>query len=120
MTEQVVAWMVFVCLAVVVILLLMDTKQQQEPPTGVLTDGWTFASGEAWRGDRLVSGESVSPGEVVSLSGLTPATLKDVCIRVSVMLWLGASQRQVVDFLVELCHSMGDTPLVGDKEFMVR
>jgi len=93
-----------------------EKEPQEAPETLVLTDGWTFATPEAWRGDALVSGHP----EEATTNDLTPATLRDVSVKVAVMLNRGESERRVLNFLAELCHSVGETPLVANKDFMVR
>jgi len=91
-------------------------EPEETPETQVLTDGWTFATPEAWRGDGLVSGHP----EEAPTNSLKPATLRDVSVKVAVMLNRGESERRVINFLAALCDAAGDTPLIGDKDFMVR
>lgn len=88
----------------------------KEQETLVLTDGWTFATPEAWRGDALVSGHQ----EGATTDDLIPATLRDVSVKVAFMLNQGESERRVLNFLAALCNAAGDTLLVANKDFMVR
>jgi len=95
---------------------MMEAIAEETPETLVLTDGWTFATPEAWRGDGLVSGHP----EEATISNLTPATLRDVSVKVAVMLNRGESDRRVVNFLATLCNVAGETPIRANKDFMVK
>jgi len=95
-------------------------EKPEEKETLVLTDGWTFATPEALRGNFLISGVSASIEEITDHPELEPAILRDVSVKVAVMLNRGESERRVINFLAALCDAAGDTPLIGDKDFMVR